>query len=405
MVQFRMIMLDVLHMLPDAVHRWTERISEGWDEPIKGMLFALSPKLDRLNFIAYVISRITADSPSSLLTLCSHAVHDHRLHPLVFLCQAIRAVHDSLGIGGIWPAGFQSLRQISICNSPNLERPHDAYFIKPSGVAPLFLLPNIKILNLTLLGYHSDVDESTPLPPGCSSVEELAFSCCSMSLHAFANFIQACKRLRSYLSLSVYDLNIEEDLMHVLSRYHGTSLELLSLGRSDLSTRQQKWLGTVSTLFPDLKTLEHLKLQDLLLDQSGNITGVECPPGYLPLSGQQQAQRRSIQQQIVDLRETLPTGIENLHIDFIDRTGAAGDDIPNAVLSALADLVEDVRFDSITSVCLNSLKEADCDQDALRRIKARGIDTHSSGGCLHRDASQGLSENETDPRRDREPLR
>ena len=67
MEQYRMIMLDVLHMAPNTVELWCQRIRQGWDEPIKGMLFALAPRLDRLNFIAYVSHLSPGLSPTDLL--------------------------------------------------------------------------------------------------------------------------------------------------------------------------------------------------------------------------------------------------------------------------------------------------------------------------------------------------
>lgn len=55
MIVYRMIMMDKLHMSVEEVYKWTERIRDGWDEPIKGILFAIAPMLDRLNFIAYAL--------------------------------------------------------------------------------------------------------------------------------------------------------------------------------------------------------------------------------------------------------------------------------------------------------------------------------------------------------------
>ena len=331
-------------------------------------------------------------------------------------------MYDSISIGGFWPAGFQSLRQISICNSTSLQHPHDAYYVNASCIAPLFLLPNIKVLNLTLLGYTDDDDPDFLLPPKCSSVEELAFSCCDLTLQAHVKFIQACKSLRSYLSAasSLRD-DGNDELVRVLARCHGTTLENLSLSCSGYHKRYRSWLSTLATRFPNLKSLEHLKLRDLLRDPSteshSDVAELEFRPPYPARRQTRQRAQDPNFVQVVELRGILPTGIENLHVDFQGGYGSTGLEImPNAVLLALADLVEDERFGNIKVLCLHSLRcsrgeQVKLDQEALHRIKARGIDTHEEADASrpayvhhmkqHRDGNQGLAENETDPRRAR----
>ncbi|KAI7219823.1 hypothetical protein KC333_g2719 [Hortaea werneckii] len=37
---------------PDQTERWMSQVQDGWDEPLKALLVALSPRLRRLNFVA-----------------------------------------------------------------------------------------------------------------------------------------------------------------------------------------------------------------------------------------------------------------------------------------------------------------------------------------------------------------
>ena len=43
-----------LQLSPVETEYWTEKVREGWDEPLKGMLVALAPRLDRVNLVACV---------------------------------------------------------------------------------------------------------------------------------------------------------------------------------------------------------------------------------------------------------------------------------------------------------------------------------------------------------------
>lgn len=49
---FRNTLCKPLNLDNERTDFWMEKIREGWDEPLKGMLFALLPRLDRLNFMA-----------------------------------------------------------------------------------------------------------------------------------------------------------------------------------------------------------------------------------------------------------------------------------------------------------------------------------------------------------------
>ncbi|KAI5356978.1 Putative leucine-rich repeat domain superfamily [Septoria linicola] len=403
LVHYRMIMMDVLHMSPSNVYKWIERIRDGWDEPIKGLLFALAPRLDRLNFIAY-------DSWQST----EYQGED----PLGFLCLAIRSVYDSLSIGAAWPPGFMSLRMVSICNSTSLRHPHDSYTTKPSRLAPLFLLPNIKVLNLTLLGYQDDEEPDFFLPPNSSTVEELSFSCCSITLQAFIKFIQGCRHLRHFLcAASSMGSNHRNDteLFRTLSRCHNSTLESLSL---DSYNRR---LSILATSFPRLKVLDRLSIRDLVRDQIRNTEGLTFRPSDKPQTRAAVSADPVDGVDVVELRDALPSSLEKLGLSTHTVSANRPDFMArNAVLRAVADLVEDERFSNLKQICLRGLlniasDDEEWDPHALKRINQCGIDTHLQHSDFspfwlatrrhkrqHRDGNLGLVVNETDPRELRE---
>jgi len=45
-------MRDSFSMDDNVVAGWIQKIRDGLDEPLKGMLIALAPRLDEVNFIA-----------------------------------------------------------------------------------------------------------------------------------------------------------------------------------------------------------------------------------------------------------------------------------------------------------------------------------------------------------------
>lgn len=54
---FARLMIMELHLSAEDTEEWMSKLREGWDEPLKGLLMALSPKLDRVNFVAYGSTR------------------------------------------------------------------------------------------------------------------------------------------------------------------------------------------------------------------------------------------------------------------------------------------------------------------------------------------------------------
>ncbi|GIZ37609.1 hypothetical protein CKM354_000105200 [Cercospora kikuchii] len=388
MIVYRMIMMDKLHMSVEEVYKWTERIRDGWDEPIKGILFAIAPMLDRLNFIAYDTWQSSEFQPED---------------PLDFICTAIRSVYGSLEIGAVWPPGFASLREVSICSSTQLRHPHDAFYANPSRVAPLFLLPNIKILHLSLIGYEEDPDPDFFLPPGSSSVQALCFYCVDMTLQARIKFIQACRRLRSFKCVnSSMGASGDFDFWRALIKVHGAWLESLSMDH------YQRQTPTLSTKFPKLKHLDYLKGIDWVREYMVFTDRVAFRCSQPPCKLESDGDCDDAKAHPLDLREALPATIERLGLGMVPG-GMCAQDVSREILSALADLAEDERFTNLKEICLYDLKPSSDstlrpspNADFLARLHARNIETHLH--CdrvehmrMHRDADPLSSTNKTEP--------
>ncbi|KAF2211047.1 hypothetical protein CERZMDRAFT_98782 [Cercospora zeae-maydis SCOH1-5] len=388
LIDYRMILMDKLYMAVEEIYKWIERIRDGWDEPIKGLLFALAPRLDRLNFIAY-------DSWQS--------DDFHTEDPLSFLCTAIRSVYDALKIGGIWPPGFFSLRTISICSSTELRHPHDAFYANPSRIAPLFLLPNIKVLNLSLIGFDEDPDPDFFLPPGSSSVEALCFHCVDMTLQARIKFIQACRRLHSFQSRgSTMGSSEAMDFWRALINRHGAWLESLSMDYNQLK------LHRLSTSLPKLKHLDRINGTEWVREYMVFTDEVAFRCSKAPCMLEIGSAVDEPKAHPMELRVALPFMIERLGLEMVPG-GMCTKAVSREVLYALADLAEDERFTSLREICLFDLKHRsdsplpqDTNADALARLHARNIETHLSCDDLehmrfHRDRDPFSSPNKTEP--------
>lgn len=276
-------------------------------------------------------------------------------------------------------------------------------------MAPLFLLPNIKILNLTRMGYHAEGDEVDLdffLPAHCSSVEELAFSGCCL-LHAeIEKLTKACKCLRRLTCLS--SCSDFGNLTNMLSEEYGHCLENLFL---------DEYYETIDT--PNLREFRKLKSVDCISMSTLLVKGEAGDD----LSAMQTDEHNAGHVHMIDMRNILPIGIESITIRLGRwwplNVAALGDHIHKELLRAVADLVEDDRFAQLKVVCvwymavrsrLSTNQPFHCHTEALERIQAKGVDLHCIGRYwagmtveehirLHPDPNDRVTELETDPRR------
>ncbi|KAK0337061.1 hypothetical protein LTR02_003134 [Friedmanniomyces endolithicus] len=339
---FERVMRERLHLSDDETAEWMGKTREGSDEPLKGMLMALAPRLDRANFIAY-------DSWQS--------AQFHNTHPLTFLCRAIMRIATTPT--ALWPPGFLSLRKISVCTTSTLRHGHDAYYANPGEVAPLFRLPNIKILNLSLVGFHDSDEHEVGLEPHSSSVEELAFYCCQLTSAKQCKLIRACKRLRRLVCVASQISGHLEDITRLLAVEFADSLEDCIMRLSSTETLP---FHDLVAKFSKLRLLAHITIEDLPL-----VDPTDPDSELRPLA------------------EYLPTSIESIH--FTDSPASHDSTAAQAFafLRAISDLAGDKRCPALREVCIwrvvfrNRQDVYEGLQKMLRAIEAKGVRLHIFG--------------------------
>lgn len=94
------VMRNTMAMNEQDAADWMQKVREGFDEPLKGMLIALAPKVDRVNFIACVLQYIFALVRSVHLLTSERSFNGWQgqaicSQPLSFLGQAICSVASS----------------------------------------------------------------------------------------------------------------------------------------------------------------------------------------------------------------------------------------------------------------------------------------------------------------------
>ncbi|KAK4553600.1 hypothetical protein LTR86_009396 [Recurvomyces mirabilis] len=344
MNMYKTLLRDQLRLRDEEVDLWTSRIHDGNDEPLKCLLIANTPRLDRINFIALDMARSDDDLP------------EHPLTVLGMVCSRISTTPHA-----VWAPGLQNLRQVSICTGSDLRHPHDAYYMQPCDVAPLFALPNIKVLNLQLLGYAGE-EEEFDLAPRSSAVNDLAFTCCEISMQAIETFVRAAKRLRrlvnndlSYSAREVIDL--------VADSHAGSIEELVVRPRAtihDLVRHQGK--------FSKLRLLDSLDISDSGPRQDGTSDVAGGPTNFA---------------------NYLPTTLEKLHLHGDRVSRGTPSNLCADLLRTVAELTEDEKYAGLTEVCMYDTLPVpedgddpdllDWDDAAYQRICERGVDIHRLG--------------------------
>ena len=129
--RYASIMSDFLRLKQPMVDEWMDRLLCGSDEPLKVLLMAMSPKLTKVTFVEY-------DSWQSR----------HRSHPLRMLSSTLRAL---VPLPPPRWSCFQHLKIVYVGFHTKLRSPRNGFYLHPSFIAPLFLLPVIEELHLRLV--------------------------------------------------------------------------------------------------------------------------------------------------------------------------------------------------------------------------------------------------------------
>ena len=241
---YRKIMVDDLHLTEDEVGEWMNKLQEGNDEPIKGILMALCSNLRQVIFIAY-------DSWQN------DEYQDK--HPLSFLSTALWR----LAALPSYPNIFRNLKCVSVATQTELRHPHDGYYPNGQDVAALFTLPAIETLELNLIGYHDDESNGEftwPYGDRFSTVQNLRFYCCSLIFRDMLLFLNAPKALRSFQCRA--GCPKPDAVIEVLAQNFATSLEVL---KPD-SRIQLKQLASFKVL--KSVSIDFCELMDPPLDRS-----------------------------------------------------------------------------------------------------------------------------------------
>ncbi|KAE9375864.1 hypothetical protein N431DRAFT_437329 [Stipitochalara longipes BDJ] len=170
-----------------------ERIKKGDDQPLKTILIASCPSLEKVTWVAHVPE--PNDQPYSLL--CK----------LISACQPLP--------GSLWPPGLLSLRSISLGACTEYVHPHDNLHPNLSEFCRLFLLPNLKSLRVNVSGYgDSDLEYlNKHVPARSSSVEEITINICDFDKSTLVAILERCRSLKSYLEIFLGPwANIMEDI-------------------------------------------------------------------------------------------------------------------------------------------------------------------------------------------------
>jgi hypothetical protein len=158
-----------------------ERIKKGDDKPLKTILVASCPCLDKITWVAY--------EP------------DHPNQPYLLLCDLISACHPLPH--SLWPPGLLSLRSISLGACTEHVHPHENLHPDVSDFCRLLLLPNLKSLRLNVAGYgDADLEYlNTHVPARSSSVEQITINICDFDQSTIVAILERCRWLKSYLEI------------------------------------------------------------------------------------------------------------------------------------------------------------------------------------------------------------
>lgn len=280
-------------------------------------------------------------------------------HPLGLLTEAISRIYHTTKT--VWPPGFMALRRASVNTTSNIRDPSDGFYVAPSEVAPLFLLPNIKVLNLSVLRE----DEPNPeyyLPPSSSSVEELTFSSCELRSEAHEKLLLAPRELKR------------------LRCAHSSGFTKRLTGQL-----AERYANTLDVLLVDG---DHNKIDNACLkkfEKLAFLSGVELSSLSMCTTHSRSFPKSAHGRVSADLRTILPFSLQQLGIQ--DRSPNwdggvlqyGGRNAGKDSLNAIADLAEDNRFEHLREICFGGISLGNECDEALMRIRATGVSLRRDG--------------------------
>jgi hypothetical protein len=201
-----------------------ERTRKGDDEPLKALLIASCPNIEKITWVA-------------------HEPNDDS-QPFSILCDLISA-HQPLP-QTIWVPGLRSLRSISLGTCIEHVHPRDNLHPNVPDFCRLLLLPNLKSLRINVAGFGDSELEylNTHVPARSSSVEEITLYISDFDQAKIVAILERCRSLKVYHNIYLGEwTNILEDIQPWFS---DTLEELRPEGSNDWNMRLYKDLSTFS---------------------------------------------------------------------------------------------------------------------------------------------------------------
>jgi hypothetical protein len=231
-----------------------ERVKKGDDEPLKTILIASCPRLEKVTWVSHV-----PDAGSQPFSILCDLASAHRPLP-----------HT------LWPPGLLSLRSISLGACTEYVHPHDNLHPDLADFCRLLLLPNLKSLRINVAGYgDSDLEYlNTHVPARSSSVEDITLYICDFRHSAIVAILERLGSLRRYRDIYLGPwINILADIQP----WFGDTLEeLRTEGDNDWNLRLYSHVSTLSC-FPKLRVF-NIYVGDLIAeDITSDITGELVP--------------------------------------------------------------------------------------------------------------------------------
>ncbi|KAH7028977.1 uncharacterized protein B0I36DRAFT_431892 [Microdochium trichocladiopsis] len=248
------LMEDELHFDHATARHWRSSIEDGCDIALKGLVIALSPRLEHLRVImapCEMPQDTSRDYFDRLKDPDKHAAENTLEFPscqeldLRFIGKSIRMITKSADKKLLWPPGFASLRNVAV-GIHSLATPYAQTagahqmrsWINTPAIAPLFALPGVATLYAAGLadpGYADTLTIDPVLEPGKSSIKSLFFSECTMQEPTLKRLVKACETVKT-LTLQRCDTEafILSDMHTVLSRHcmEGLFDGLVTLGKT-----------------------------------------------------------------------------------------------------------------------------------------------------------------------------
>ncbi|KAK5169477.1 uncharacterized protein LTR77_005453 [Saxophila tyrrhenica] len=335
--KFEEIMKTCLKLSPVATAAWMTELRQGSDRPLKGILIALLPRLRRVNYISWTFPYMTGSKP------------------LAFVGEVIQRIRQLSHAA--WPPGFTSLRRIDVAD-PTPLLPIGTWGSCPrESVAPLFSLPNLKTLNLSNLVGDYDSMAEDEIPLGTSSVEELGLHAGELRGKTLEQFLKAPARLKK---LVLDYAQIPPGIHEAIVESHAHALRDINV-----ESMRLEHFRKLENLTGCVLDVEHV----LVVEHRGTQTVASVMPF--------RDSKASKLIKILDLRDFLPPSIKKLRLEMT-RNWKFGEKTAEAVLSMVADFVEDPRYSALEEVCIwNFMDEIDhSSTKALPRLLKRGIELH-----------------------------